>query len=282
MQILIHADHNVAQTGKSNETIERAVRSTANRFDTQITPVDLYLNDVNCTKGGANDKRCVFEVRPAGLDPLAVNHHASTIEFWWSPAEMASCRACWTAHSGVLAATASKEARPASQSSWLPMQEPFDEHCHPPLHPDGNTRTGCDRIRRRAGSFPSRTCCHGHACGRTGTALGDRCAVTQGHDRHPCRGGGAGTRRSRPQEPGRCAGAGSQIDHSISHIVANCKLDSQADAALHGIIAKLAQGTAALKADPNDMAAITTLRSALRDYPRLFDDPGWSAYEAAR
>ena len=73
-----------------------------------------------------------------------------------------------------------------------------------------------------------------------------------------------------------------RIDHSISHIVANCKLDSQADAALHGIIAKLAQGTAALKADPNDMAAITTLRSALRDYPRLFDDPGWSAYEAAR
>ena len=80
MQILIHADRNVAQTGKSNETIERAVRSTANRFDTQITPIDLYLNDVNCAKGGANDKRCVFEVRPAGLDPLAVNHHASTIE----------------------------------------------------------------------------------------------------------------------------------------------------------------------------------------------------------
>lgn len=67
----------------------------------------------------------------------------------------------------------------------------------------------------------------------------------------------------------------STIEQSIGYLVANCKLDPQADAALHGIIAGLAQGTAALKADPKDMAAIATLRTALRDYPRLFDDPGW-------
>lgn len=65
------------------------------------------------------------------------------------------------------------------------------------------------------------------------------------------------------------------INQSIGYMVVNCKLDLQADAALHGIIAKLAQGTAALKADPKDMAAIATLRSALEDYPRLFDDPDW-------
>lgn len=65
------------------------------------------------------------------------------------------------------------------------------------------------------------------------------------------------------------------IEQSIGDIVANCKLDPQADAVLHGIIAKLAQGTAALKADPKDMAAIATLRAALQDYSRLFDDPDW-------
>lgn len=65
------------------------------------------------------------------------------------------------------------------------------------------------------------------------------------------------------------------INQSIGYMVTNCKLDPQADADLHGIIAKLAQGTAALKADPKDMAAITTLRSALEDYARLFDDPDW-------
>ncbi len=69
----------------------------------------------------------------------------------------------------------------------------------------------------------------------------------------------------------------STIDQSIGYIVANCTLDPQADVALHGIIARLAQGTATLKADPKDMAAIATLRSALESYPRLFDDPDWNA-----
>ncbi len=66
------------------------------------------------------------------------------------------------------------------------------------------------------------------------------------------------------------------INQSIGYIVANCNLGPQADVALHGIIARLARGTAALKADPKDMSAIATLRSALEEYPRLFDDPEWN------
>lgn len=65
------------------------------------------------------------------------------------------------------------------------------------------------------------------------------------------------------------------IEQSIGYLIANCKLDPQADAALHGIIGQLGQGIAALKADPQDLAAIATLRSALQEYPRLFDDPDW-------
>lgn len=64
------------------------------------------------------------------------------------------------------------------------------------------------------------------------------------------------------------------IERSIGGIIANCKLDPQADAALHGIIGMLGQGIAALKADPRDMAAIAQLRKALQDYARLFDDAG--------
>jgi hypothetical protein len=64
------------------------------------------------------------------------------------------------------------------------------------------------------------------------------------------------------------------IERSIGGIVANCKLDPQADAALHGVLGTLGQGIAALKADPADMSAIAQLRKALQDYSRLFDDAG--------
>lgn len=65
------------------------------------------------------------------------------------------------------------------------------------------------------------------------------------------------------------------IDQSIDHIMANCKLDPDADAALHGVIAKLIHGSAGLKSDLKDAAAIAELRAALLEYQRLFNDPDW-------
>jgi hypothetical protein len=64
------------------------------------------------------------------------------------------------------------------------------------------------------------------------------------------------------------------IERSIGGIVANCKLNPQADAALHGVLGTLGQGIAALRADPADTAAITQLRKALQDYSRMFEDAG--------
>lgn len=70
-----------------------------------------------------------------------------------------------------------------------------------------------------------------------------------------------------------------RVEGQVAYLVANCRLEPQADAALHAIIAKLLQGAAALKADPKDLAAVATLRQALQDYPRQFDDPGWATAE---
>lgn len=80
MQILIDTDRNIAPTEKLSEKTELAVRSAVGRFETRITRVQVHLSDVNGSKGGINDKRCVLEARPAGLEPLAVNHHAGTVE----------------------------------------------------------------------------------------------------------------------------------------------------------------------------------------------------------
>lgn len=68
------------------------------------------------------------------------------------------------------------------------------------------------------------------------------------------------------------------IQEQVAYLVANCKLEPQADAALHRIIAKLGAGAQALKNDPTHLAAIPPMREALADYRRSFDDP---AFETA-
>lgn len=71
----------------------------------------------------------------------------------------------------------------------------------------------------------------------------------------------------------------SGIERDVGFIVAHCKLDPSADAALHPILGALMRAAQALKANPTDTAAIPSMRSALHDYARQFDDPGTRAGE---
>lgn len=71
-----------------------------------------------------------------------------------------------------------------------------------------------------------------------------------------------------------------RIQQQITYLVANCKLEPQADAALHLIIAELGASAQALKEDPSDLSVIPPMRQALQHYPRQFNDPGWAAEEA--
>lgn len=64
------------------------------------------------------------------------------------------------------------------------------------------------------------------------------------------------------------------IERDVGFIVAHCKLEPRADAALHPILGALMHGAQALKANPTELAAIPPMRSALHDYARQFDDPG--------
>lgn len=66
-----------------------------------------------------------------------------------------------------------------------------------------------------------------------------------------------------------------QIQQQIAYLVANCKLEPQADAALHVIIAELGATAQALKDNPSDLSAIPAMRQALQHYPRQFNDPAW-------
>jgi hypothetical protein len=76
--------------------------------------------------------------------------------------------------------------------------------------------------------------------------------------------------------PGQAMALATLVERDILFLVANCKLDPAADAALHAIIARLSLAVQAVKADPGDRGAIPPMHEALRDYGRQFDDPGFN------
>ncbi|HMM67922.1 MAG TPA: DnrO protein [Dokdonella sp.] len=65
------------------------------------------------------------------------------------------------------------------------------------------------------------------------------------------------------------------IQAATDYLFANCKLDAQADAALHGMLAPLLAGVQAFRKNPDDTSTIAAMRQAVADYPRVFDDPQW-------
>ena len=60
--------------------VEQELSRTLTRFENRLTRVEVHLNDANSHKGGAQDKRCVIEARPNGLDPVSVSHDAGSEE----------------------------------------------------------------------------------------------------------------------------------------------------------------------------------------------------------
>lgn len=66
------------------------------------------------------------------------------------------------------------------------------------------------------------------------------------------------------------------IQNAINTMFAECKLEAEADAALHGLLATFMAGAKAVRTEAEPPAqAIAQMREALALYPQMFDDPQW-------
>lgn len=69
------------------------------------------------------------------------------------------------------------------------------------------------------------------------------------------------------------------VEDDVAYMVANCKLEPQADAALHVLIGRMMSAATALKDNPASTAGVPQLEAALTDYSTSFDHPGWKHAE---
>lgn|SRR5574338_273260 len=67
------------------------------------------------------------------------------------------------------------------------------------------------------------------------------------------------------------------VDDQVAFVVANCKLEPQADAMLHRVIAELLAGAEAMQGKTGQPRHAGALRvqGALQDYGEYFQHPGW-------
>lgn len=79
MQVQVNHDNHVRLAGDTAERISKTIEDYLSKFADRITRVEMHLSDLNGGKGGT-DKRCVLEARMSNLQPIAVTHHAETIQ----------------------------------------------------------------------------------------------------------------------------------------------------------------------------------------------------------
>ena len=81
MQILLNTDRNIEGHEALATRVSEEVESALKRFSDRITRVEVHLSDENSDKkGGNDDMRCVMEARLEGRQPVAVTHHAATVD----------------------------------------------------------------------------------------------------------------------------------------------------------------------------------------------------------
>lgn len=60
-----------------DEQIRESLGSTLGHLTDKLTRIEVHLGDENASKTGPNDKRCLLEARPKGLDPIAIETHGT-------------------------------------------------------------------------------------------------------------------------------------------------------------------------------------------------------------
>ena len=81
MQIHVRTDSHITGNAKLTHHVATVVMMLR-PFQKKITRVEVYFSDENSSqKFGDDDKRCVMEARLAGLQPIAVSHQSSSLEY---------------------------------------------------------------------------------------------------------------------------------------------------------------------------------------------------------
>lgn len=80
MQIQVNSDNHIQGNIRLNEWVRSTVESMLERYEEDLTRVEVHLRDENGDKPGPHDKRCQMEARPKGHQPISVTHTSASLD----------------------------------------------------------------------------------------------------------------------------------------------------------------------------------------------------------
>jgi ribosome-associated translation inhibitor RaiA len=80
MQIQVNSDNHIESSIRLEEWVRTTVESTLERYEEDLTRIEVHIGDENGDKPGPHDIRCQMEARPKGHQPISVTHKADTLD----------------------------------------------------------------------------------------------------------------------------------------------------------------------------------------------------------
>lgn len=80
MDILINTDNNISGNAEMKERMNATLTKALDRFSEYLTRIEVKISDENGDKNSSNDKRCVLEARPKGMQPIVVTSFGNSVE----------------------------------------------------------------------------------------------------------------------------------------------------------------------------------------------------------
>lgn len=80
MHIQFNTDNHIQGREALADRLETLVRDALGRHADRLTRLEAHVQDVNASKTGGGDIRCLLEARPAGRDPIAVTAQGAQVE----------------------------------------------------------------------------------------------------------------------------------------------------------------------------------------------------------
>ncbi|MDW5442657.1 HPF/RaiA family ribosome-associated protein [Polaromonas sp. SM01] len=80
MQVQVNTNHSIEGREALERWAQTELSQALNRFNHEVTRVEVHLSDEVSGKNGTSDKRCLMEARLANHPPVAVTHHAGGMD----------------------------------------------------------------------------------------------------------------------------------------------------------------------------------------------------------
>ena len=80
MNIQFNTSNNIEGSDRQSDYFSTIINENLNRFESQITRVEVHLSDQDNSKTGQDDIKCTLEARLEKMNPIAVSNHGSSHE----------------------------------------------------------------------------------------------------------------------------------------------------------------------------------------------------------